>query len=195
MAAGLRRPRIVEREMTFDCRRAGATRLPDRGPLRDAGALPRLDGTPDRRAAPLRVGRLDLLARRVEVVEAATEVNGRLAWGPAKTGERRTVPLPHLLAGQLGACLADRPHAPDDLVFTMPAGGPRRTPPRWLPKCGPRVAPPSSSYAKGQVNDLAQWWRWGDSNSRPAASYQGFSERSRRLRFGPGLSGGDAPGS
>jgi len=39
------------------------------------------------------------------------------------------------------------------------------------------------------------WWRWGDSNSRPAASFQGFSERSRRLRFGPGLSGGDAPGS
>ena len=38
-------------------------------------------------------------------------------------------------------------------------------------------------------------WRWGDSNSRPAASFQGFSERSRRLSFGPGLSGGDAPGS
>ena len=51
------------------------------------------------------------------------------------------------------------------------------------------------SYAKGQVNDLALWWRWGDSNSRPAASVQGFSERSRRLRFGPELSGGDAPGS
>ena len=60
---------------------------------------------------------------------------------------------------------------------------------------GGRVARPSSSYAKGQVNDLASWWRWGDSNSRPAASFQGFSERSRRLRFGPGLSGGDAPGS
>jgi hypothetical protein len=39
------------------------------------------------------------------------------------------------------------------------------------------------------------WWRWGDSNSRPVASGQGFSERSHRLRFGPGLSGGDAPGS
>jgi hypothetical protein len=62
-------------------------------------------------------------------------------------------------------------------------------------KCGPRVAPMSFGYAKGQVNDLALWWRWGDSNSRPAASVQGFSERSRRLRFGPGLSGGDAPGS
>jgi hypothetical protein len=38
-------------------------------------------------------------------------------------------------------------------------------------------------------------WRWGDSNSRPVASGQGFSERSRRFSFGPGLSGGDAPGS
>ena len=54
----------------------------------------------------------------VEVVEAATEVNGRLAWGPTKTGERRTVPLPRFLAEQLGAYLADRRHSPADLVFT-----------------------------------------------------------------------------
>jgi integrase len=77
-------------------------------------------------AAALRVGRLDLLGRRVGVVEAATEVNGRLAWGPTKTGERRTVPLPRFLAGQLGTYLADRPHGPEDLVFTMPGGGPLR---------------------------------------------------------------------
>ena len=57
-------------------------------------------------------------------------MNGRLAWGPTKTGERRTVPLPHFLAEQLGADLADRPHSPGDLVFTMPAGGPMRAS-RW----------------------------------------------------------------
>ncbi len=39
------------------------------------------------------------------------------------------------------------------------------------------------------------WWRWGDSNPRPMTSSQGFSERSRRLRFGPGLSDGTAPWS
>ncbi len=77
-------------------------------------------------AAALRVGRLDLLARRVEVVEAATEVNARLAWGSTKTGERRTVPLPHFLAEQLSAYLVDRPHGPDDLMFTMPGRGPLR---------------------------------------------------------------------
>ena len=63
------------------------------------------------------------------------------------------------------------------------------------PSARPIGGPAVVELRKGQVNDLAFWWRWGDSNSRPAASFQGFSERSRRLRFGPGLSGGDAPGS
>jgi integrase len=46
--------------------------------------------------------------------------------GADQDGERRTVSFPHFLADQLGTYLADRPHAPDDLVFTMPAGGPLR---------------------------------------------------------------------
>jgi integrase len=69
---------------------------------------------------------VDPMAGRVEVVEAATEVNGKLVWGWTKTGERRTVPLPRFLATQLGAYLADRPHGPADLVFGMPQGGPLR---------------------------------------------------------------------
>jgi len=126
-AQGLRRPRVVEREMTF----LSAAEL-ERLAFQVAdpyGVLVRFLGWTGLRvgeAAALRVGRLDLLARRVEVVEAATEVNGRLVWGPTKTGERRTVPLPHFLADQLGAYLADRPHSPGDLVFTMPGGGPLR---------------------------------------------------------------------
>ena len=36
------------------------------------------------------------------------------------------MPLPHFLAEQLGAYLADRPHGPDALVFGMPQGGPLR---------------------------------------------------------------------
>jgi integrase len=62
--------------------------------------------------AALRVGRLDLLRGACEVVESATEVANELVWGATKTYERRTV----------------RPHAPDDLVFTMPQGGPLREP-------------------------------------------------------------------
>ena len=127
-AQGLRRPRIVEREMSF----LSATELERfASQITDPyGVLVRFLGWTGLRigeAAALRVGRLDLLARRIEVVKAATEVNGRLAWGSTKTGERRTVPLPHFLAEQLGAYLADRPHSPEDLVFTMtPTAGPLR---------------------------------------------------------------------
>ena len=42
-------------------------------------------------------------------------VGGRA--GVTKTYERRTVRLPRFLCEQVGAYLADRPHAPDDLVF------------------------------------------------------------------------------
>jgi integrase len=42
----------------------------------------------------LKVGRLDMLRGTVRVVEAATEVDGRLHWGGVKTHEARTVRLP-----------------------------------------------------------------------------------------------------
>jgi hypothetical protein len=79
----------------------------------------------------------------------------------------------------------------EDLAERLDRARPRQS----RPPCALSADRPSSRYAKEQVSDLLPWWRWGDSNSRPAASFQGFSERSRRLRFGPGLSGGDAPGS
>jgi integrase len=126
-ARGVRRPRLAHREMTFlDAAQVEALANAITVPY---GVLVRFLGWTGLRigeAAALRIGRLDLLAGRVEVVEAATEVGGRLEWGPTKTGERRTVPLPRFLAEELGAYLADRPHSPSDLVFTMPAGGPLR---------------------------------------------------------------------
>ena len=65
------------------------------------------------------------------MVKSATEVVGQLVWGTTKTYERRSVRLPRFLREQLAAYLADRPHAPHDLVFTMPQGrllGTRRVP-------------------------------------------------------------------
>ena len=62
------------------------------------------------------------------MVESATEVDNKLVWGVTKTYERRTVRLPRFLCEQVGAYLVDRPHAPDDLVFTMLQGGPLREP-------------------------------------------------------------------
>jgi len=76
--------------------------------------------------AALKVKRLNLLRREVEVVEQATEVAGELVWGPPKSGETRTVRIPRFLADELGAYLVDRPHGPEALVFTAPDGGPLR---------------------------------------------------------------------
>jgi integrase len=58
--------------------------------------------------AALRVGRLDLLRGACEVVESATEVDGKLVWGATKTYERRTVLLPRFLCEEVGAYLASR---------------------------------------------------------------------------------------
>jgi hypothetical protein len=74
----------------------------------------------------LRVRHLNLLRGRREVGESATEVDGRLVWGPTKTYARRTVHLLRFLCDQLAAYLAERPHGPDDLVLTAPQGGPLR---------------------------------------------------------------------
>jgi len=74
----------------------------------------------------LKVGRLDLLRGTVRVVEAATEVDGRLHWGGVKTHEARTVRLPRSITDELAAHLAIRPHDPEDLVFPAPLGGPMR---------------------------------------------------------------------
>lgn len=71
--------------------------------------------------AALRVGRVDLRRRRVQVVESVTEVNGSLVWGTPKTHERRSVPIPRFLVDQLRPRVEGRPS--DALVFPSPRGG------------------------------------------------------------------------
>lgn len=70
--------------------------------------------------AALKVGRVDLVRRRVTVAESVTEVNGELVWGNPKTHERRAVPVPRFVAAELADRIAGR--GPDDLVFTSPRG-------------------------------------------------------------------------
>jgi integrase len=65
--------------------------------------------------------RVDLKRRRIEVVEAITEVHGRVIVGTTKNHQRRSVPIPRFLADELAAQLAGK--APGDLVFTAPEGG------------------------------------------------------------------------
>lgn len=75
-------------------------------------------------AVALRVGRVDLPRRRLDIVENASEVGGRLVFGEPKTHQRRTVHLPPFVAEELAAHLEGRPGDPDALVWTSPKGGP-----------------------------------------------------------------------
>ena len=72
----------------------------------------------------LRVGRLDLLRRRVEVTESVSEVKGHLVFGPTKTYQNRSVPIPRFLCEEIALALTGK--GPDDFVFSAPEGGPLR---------------------------------------------------------------------
>jgi integrase len=75
-------------------------------------------------AAGLKVGRLDLLRRRVAVAETLSEVGGRLVWGAPKNHQARSVPIPGFLVDQLAEVTAGK--AADELVFTTWRGRPLR---------------------------------------------------------------------
>src|SRR4051794_30333892 len=94
------------------------------------GLLVRFAGLTGLRAGEigaLRVGRLDLLRRRVEVLEGVSEVTGHgLVYGPPKTYERRSVPIPPSLADDLAALLIGRGGDKDGFVFPAPNGAPLR---------------------------------------------------------------------
>ena len=71
--------------------------------------------------AALRWRNVDLDRRRVHVVQAMTEIRGRVVLGTPKNHQRRTVPVPAYLARDLQVAAAGR--GPDDLAFPAPEGG------------------------------------------------------------------------
>jgi integrase len=72
-------------------------------------------------AAALRVGRVDTMRGRIEVVEAVTEVNGEAVFGTPKTHQVRSVPVPAFLRDLLAQHVAGLDE--DALVFSAPRGG------------------------------------------------------------------------
>ena len=73
-------------------------------------------------AAALRVGSVDLAARRLAITHAWADQNSSALYLAApKTHERRKVGLPGFLADELAPLLTDR--APDAWLFTAPFGG------------------------------------------------------------------------
>jgi len=75
--------------------------------------------------AALRVGRVDFLRRRVLASESVTPVKGVMTFGPTKGHERREVPLPRFLVGELAVHVAGR--SPDELLFTGERGAVMRS--------------------------------------------------------------------
>lgn len=73
----------------------------------------------------LRRSRVEVLRRRIEVAEAATEIGGELSWGTPKGHEARTVTMPTTVVDKLATHLGSV--SPDGLVFTAPLGGPLRS--------------------------------------------------------------------
>ncbi len=75
--------------------------------------------------AALRVYRVDLMRRRLNVAEAMVEVNGgRIEWGTPQSHESRSVPLPRFVVDEFAVYLAGKD--PSALVFTSPKGAPLR---------------------------------------------------------------------
>jgi integrase len=72
-------------------------------------------------ATALRVRRVDLMRRRIDVAEAVTDVGGEFVFGTPKTHQRRSVPLPRSLVDPLTEHVAGK--GPEALVFTAPGGG------------------------------------------------------------------------
>jgi integrase len=71
-------------------------------------------------AAGLRVGHVDCLRGRMQVVESVAEVNGRIVFGSPKSHQHRSVPVPRFLRDELMAATAGK--SPGDLVFASPTG-------------------------------------------------------------------------
>jgi len=70
--------------------------------------------------AGLRIGRVDLMRRRLDVAEAISEVDGKLISGEPKNHQRRTVPFPRSLVEPLTRVVAGR--GADELVFPAKGG-------------------------------------------------------------------------
>jgi len=71
--------------------------------------------------AALKIGRLDMTRRRIDVAEAVSPARGQLVWSTPKSHSSRSVPFPAFLADYLLARTSGR--ARGELVFVGPDGG------------------------------------------------------------------------
>jgi len=142
----------------------------------------------------LRRGKVDLMKRHLDVVEASAEVNGHHVFGPPKSraGLRR-VPLPRRLVDEIVVELAGM--NADDLVWTSPDGAPLRSNFRarfWLPAVG------RSGLDGLRMHDLrhtaVSLWIAAGANPKAIATWAGHASVSSVLdRYGHLLPGAADP--
>jgi integrase len=71
--------------------------------------------------AALKVGRVDMLRRRIDVSEAVSSPRGQLVWSTPKSHASRSVPFPSFLAASIAKRCEGRTR--DELLFVGPDGG------------------------------------------------------------------------
>lgn len=120
-AAGVNLPRVVEGERRYLTHEQTVTLAELCGPYRLVVLFLAYTGVRWGEMAALCVGRLDLMRRRAEIAQSVTPVRGVLTWGRPKGHERRAVPIPRFLVGELAVHVAGKD--PGGLVFTGERGG------------------------------------------------------------------------
>lgn len=73
----------------------------------------------------LRLDRVNVLARTLDVVESLAEIRGQVVVGPTKTGKRRSITVPRFLAEMIGEHIGRYPST-DGFLFSAAEGGPVR---------------------------------------------------------------------
>ncbi len=151
----VRLPRILKRRHGYLDDQQVERLAAEHGPYGDVIAFLAYTGLRWGEMAALRVGRVDLRRRRLEVAEAVTEPRGALIFGTPKTHERRSVPYPVLLSELLRARCAGK--APGDLVFAGADGGVLRSSNfryRWFDPALARVRAEDPDFPRITPHDL-----------------------------------------
>ncbi len=119
-AEGVRLPRVQKSEKRFLTHEQVAALADAAGEYRLVVLILSYCGLRYGELAALRVGRVDLMRRRLDVAESVTEVGGRLVAGTPKTHQQRSVPVPRSLVEDLALQMVGK--SPDEYVFTSPDG-------------------------------------------------------------------------
>jgi len=120
VAEGVRLPRVLKSEKVFLSHEQVAALAEACAPYELLVRVLSYTGLRWGEVAALRVRRVDLMRRRLDIAEA-TEAGGQVIFGTPKSHQRRSVPLPRFLCDDLAAHLAGK--GPEDLVFVAPEGG------------------------------------------------------------------------